>query len=61
MPIGNSIPKTLVDALNLREEKLSSDNKTADILTFTHARSSFAVVRSLVKVDDSFELSKKQL
>ena len=59
MPIGNSIPKTLVDALNLREEKLSDNFKTADELTFTHARSSFAVVRSLVKVDDSFELSKK--
>lgn len=59
MPIGNSIPKTLVEALNLREQKLSSDAKTADTLSFTHGRSSFAVVRSLVKVDDSFELSKK--
>lgn len=59
MPIGNSIPRSLVDALNLREEKISSNTKTPDTLSFTHARSSFAVVRSLVKVDDSFELSKK--
>ena len=59
MPIGNSIPRTLVDALKLREEKISSDVKTPDTLSFTHARSSFAVVRSLVKVDNTFELSKK--
>lgn len=59
MPIGNSIPKTIVDALTLRENAFSSDEKTPDTLTFTHGRSSFAVVRSLVKVDESFELSKK--
>lgn len=59
MPIGNSIPNSIVKAINLREDKISSEDKTPEILKFTHARSSFVVMRSLVKVKDSFETAKK--
>lgn len=59
MPIGRSIPQSIVNAINLREDKFSSDNKAPEDLKFTHGRSSFVVMRSLVKVKDSFDLSKK--
>lgn len=59
MPIGRSIPQSIVNAINLREDKFSSDNKAPEDLKFTHGRSSFVVMRSLVKIKDSFDLSKK--
>lgn len=59
MPIGRSIPQSIVDAISLREQKISSENKTPDFLKFTHARSSFVVMRSLVKINNSFDIAKK--
>ena len=58
MPIGRSIPTDLVQAIEARENLFKSDEKTPDSIKFTHGRSSFAVVRSLVKVDDSYDLAK---
>lgn len=59
MPIGRSIPNDLVQAIEARENLFKSEEKTPESLKFTHGRSSFAVVRSLVKVNDSYELAKK--
>ena len=55
MPIGASIPNDLVQAIQARESLISSEEKTADTIKFTHGRTSFAVVRSLVKTDGSYE------
>jgi len=59
MPIGRSIPNDLVQAIQARENLFKSEEKTPDSIKFTHGRSSFAVVRSLVKVNDSYDLAKK--
>ena len=59
MPIGNSIPNDLVQAIQAREKLISSEEKTAETIKFTHGRSSFAVVRSLLKVDGNYDLAKK--
>ena len=59
MPIGRSIPNDLVQAIQARENLFKSEEKTPDSIKFTHGRSSFAVVRSLVKINDSYDLAKK--
>jgi len=58
MPIGNSIPQSLADAIRQRESFKSSENKTPDILKYAKGRSSFCVVRSIVKVNGSYDLAK---
>ena len=58
MPIGRPIPKDLVDAIEARENLISSEEKTSEAIKFTHGRSSFALLRSLVKIEDSFDLAK---
>jgi len=58
MPIGRAIPQDLVDAIEARENLISSEEKTSEAIKFTHGRSSFALLRSLVKIEDSFDLAK---
>ena len=55
MPIGQPIPGPLVRSIEARENLIKSEEKTSDKLKFTHGRSSFAVVRSLVQIDGSFD------
>ena len=58
MPIGSSIPQSLADAIKQRESFKSSEDKTPDILKYAKGRSSFCVVRSIVKVNGSYDLAK---
>lgn len=58
MAIGGPIPAKLAAAISQRENLISSENKTPDTFKFTHARSSFAICRSLAHVGGSFEIPK---
>lgn len=58
MPIGESIKQSVINAIEARESLVKSESKTKDTLKFTHGRTSFAVVRSLVKVGGTRDAAK---
>jgi len=58
MPFGAPIPQELANAISQREGLVSDENKTPEILKYTHAKSSFVVVRSLAKVNGSSDIPK---
>ena len=58
MALAQPIPEAIAKSLEARENLFKSEEKTPDSLNFIHGRSSFVVVRSLVTVDDSFDLAK---
>lgn len=58
MAIAQPVPEDIMKSIEARENLFKSEEKTPGSLNFIHGRSSFVIARSLVTVDDSFDLAK---